>query len=99
MNKATSFIAGEGGRPERAIFIPQGQPGYDMDLSELMAGPERASFIPKGQPGYDVSTTRGAVSAAAGSVETDNSRTVNLYGPIFQGSQRATVRALSQMEF
>jgi len=98
LNKATSFIAGEAGR-ERAIFIPEGQPGYDMDLSELMAGAERASFIPKGQPGYDVSTTRGAVSATAGTMETDNSRTVNLYGPIFQGSQTATVRALSQMEF
>ena len=37
VNKATSFIAGEAG-PERAIFIPQGQPGFNGPLGGAAGG-------------------------------------------------------------
>ena len=64
-------------------------------------GWERAIFIPRGQPGYDAGTTAAAVAAASagGTSSTNNSRTVNIINPLFQGSQQASVRALSQMEF
>ena len=38
VNRPTSFLAGEGGRPERAIFIPQGQPGFNGPMGGAAAG-------------------------------------------------------------
>jgi len=89
VNQATPFIAGEAG-PERAIFIPQGQPGYDADLSALLA--------PLGRPG-EAANASGNAGAVAAMQSYNQSRHVTLINPIFQGTQLASLRALAQMEF